>query len=231
MSGVLVAIEGIDRAGTTTQAGILAEKLQAMGVTVHLTRQPSDGVLGAILRGILTGALEPMDQTTLALLFAADRADHLQCEVEPALARGEMVISDRWYHSSLAYQGRGDKWAWVRQINRHARTPNLTLFLDVPAVIAVGRRRSEPEEIFDSLTEQREIAVGYRDTVALLEHDESIQVVDGTRSIEEVSEAILAEVVSLCRLAGTLPELAKPAYPGSPGWVMPSDERRARGLL
>src|SRR5262249_48635759 len=107
---MLVVLEGLDGAGTTTQARRLGAALEAAGPPAGLTREPSDGPVGRLLREMLTGghALPggaAISQATFSLLFAADRLDHLQREVEPALARGAVVVSDRWYHSSLAYQG------------------------------------------------------------------------------------------------------------------------------
>src|SRR5262245_50796325 len=136
---MLIVLEGIDGAGTTTQAARVAETLRAAGRDVHLTREPSDGPVGKLLREMLAGGHAPagqrIDPTTMALLFAADRADHLQREVLPALARGAIVVSDRWYHSSLAYQGEGEERAWIRTLNARARRPDLTVILDVPAEV------------------------------------------------------------------------------------------------
>src|SRR5215510_4380033 len=117
MAGRLIVLEGIDGAGTTTQAGKLVEALRREGRDAHLTREPSDGPIGRLLREILSGKHAPVDATTMALLFAADRADHLQREVEPALKRGAVVVSDRWYHSSLAYQGSEEDREWILTVN------------------------------------------------------------------------------------------------------------------
>ena len=91
--------------------GFAAEDMRARGREVHVTREPSDGPIGKLLRGMLTGdhaiAGQAIDQRTFGLLFAADRMDHCQREVAPHIAAGTLVISDRWYHSSLAYQGTG----------------------------------------------------------------------------------------------------------------------------
>jgi dTMP kinase len=138
----LIVLEGIDGAGTTTQALRLEAALRADGRDVHRTREPSDGPIGRLLREMLAGKHAPVDATTLSLLFAADRADHLGREVEPALARGTVVISDRWYHSSLAYQGAGEERAWIRTLNARARHPDLTLLLDIDAEVG-ARRRSD----------------------------------------------------------------------------------------
>ena len=95
MSGRLIVLEGIDGAGTTTQTSRLVAALGARGVAAHATREPTTGPVGRLLREMLGGAHQPVDQTTLGLLFAADRADHLQREIEPELARGTVVVSDR----------------------------------------------------------------------------------------------------------------------------------------
>lgn len=202
----MIVIEGIDGAGTTTQMRRLAQALAQSGVTAHATREPSDGPVGKLLREILLGAHAPMDQTTLSLLFAADRADHLQREVEPALARGHIVISDRWYHSSLAYQGTGEERLWIAELNRRARRPDLTVYIDVaPEIAAERRRKAEREhEIFDELGTQRRVVAGYRAAIDMLAPIERIEIVDGNRSIEQVSEDIVRLASELCRLAGLM---------------------------
>lgn len=188
----LVVLEGIDGAGTTTQTARLAATLRKRGRDVHTTREPSDGPIGKLIREILGGRHQPVDATTMALLFAADRADHLQREVEPALKRGAVVISDRWYHSSLAYQGTGEERAWIRLLNGRARRPDLTILLEVPAEVGAERRAAaaRPEELYDRLELQRRIAAGYREVVAELEGTERIVVLDGTRNPSAVAEDV-----------------------------------------
>ncbi len=207
-SGILIAIEGIDGAGTTTQSRRLVATLTETGFDSHLTREPSDGPLGLLLREILAGNHTPIDATTLSLLFAADRADHLQREVEPALARGSMVISDRWYHSSLAYQGTGEERLWIRELNRRARSPDLTLFLEVNAEVAADRRTAagRDEEIFDQLAVQRRVASGYRETIAMLrDAGELIEVIDGARPPADIAGAIAELARETCQRAGLRP--------------------------
>ena len=122
----LIVLEGLDGAGTTTQAKRLVEHLRTRGGKAHLTREPSDGPIGRLIREMLTGEHaipgQPIAQSTFGLLFAADRLDHLQREVEPQLAAGATVVSDRWYHSSLAYQGTGADRDWIDDAQR-ARPP------------------------------------------------------------------------------------------------------------
>ena len=195
----LIVLEGIDGAGTTTQARLLVEALEGRGIAAHLTREPSDGPVGRLLREILAGRHAPTDPTTHALLFAADRADHIQREVEPALAAGRVVVSDRWVHSSLAYQGAGEDRAWIAELNRRARRPDLTLFLEVDAELAARRRAAagRSEELFDALAVQRQVAENYREVMAELGAREPIAVLDGAQPVAAIAEACLGRVLQL----------------------------------
>ncbi|HTR52211.1 MAG TPA: dTMP kinase [Kofleriaceae bacterium] len=201
MSGRLIVIEGLDGAGTTTQARRLVEHLTARGVAAHLTREPSDGPIGRLIREMLTGshaiAGEKLSQGTFGLLFAADRLDHLQREVEPAIARGAIVVSDRWYHSSLAYQGTGADRDWIAQLNSRARRPDLTIFLKVRPEIAARRRADagRAQELFEDMAMQEEVDAGYRATIAeLIASGETIEIVDGEVAEDQVFAAIVRAV-------------------------------------
>ncbi len=200
----LIVLEGLDGAGTTTQTRRLADALAAAGHAAHVTREPSDGPIGRLIREMLTGghaiAGARLDQTTFSLLFAADRMDHLQREVEPALAAGTIVISDRWYHSSLAYQGTGAERAWIRELNRRARRPDLTVFLRVRAEVAAERRvaAGRAQELFEDLPMQQRVAGGYDAVLAeLAAEGEAITVLDGEQPLDDVTRAIVAAVSTL----------------------------------
>ncbi len=204
----LIVLEGLDGAGTTTQARLLAAALTARGRAVHVTRQPSDGPIGKLIREMLTGghAIEgaAIDQRTFGLLFAADRMDHVQREVSTHLAAGTLVISDRWYHSSLAYQGTGAERAWIATANIHALKPDVTVFLRVRAETAAARRATagRTEELFENLEMQKKVATGYDEVMHKLAFaGERIEVVNGEQSVEAVTEEILAGVLK--RIGGT----------------------------
>lgn len=198
MTGRLIVIEGLDGAGTTTQTKRLVEHLNANGRKAHATREPSDGPVGRLIREMLTGdhAIEgqKLSQGTFGLLFAADRLDHMQREVDPKIADGTIVISDRWYHSSLAYQGTGADRDWISMLNSRARRPELTIFLQVRPEIAAQRRaaaRRNPE-LFEDLRMQQEVDAGYKATIAeLLAQGERIEILDGEQSEDQVFAAIL----------------------------------------
>jgi dTMP kinase len=202
--GRFVVLEGIDGAGTTTQASLLAKRLKAAGSAVRTTREPSDGPVGTLIRQVLSGrivgagGLAP-GWETMALLFAADRMDHVETEIEPFLANGGVVISDRYDASSLAYQsvssGRGgeDAVSWIRTLNRYARRPDVTIVLDVPSDVAAARRevRGEAAQLYEQNEVQRSLVVFYRDLAKHMPKDRVV-LVDATGSVEQVADAIHA---------------------------------------
>jgi dTMP kinase len=201
VSGRLIVIEGLDGAGTTTQVKRLVEHLTANGTHAHATREPSDGPVGRLIREMLTGghaiAGEKLSQGTFGLLFAADRLDHLQREIEPKLAAGMTVVSDRYYHSSLAYQGTGADRDWIAMLNARARKPDITVFLQVRPEVAAQRRAAarRKEELFEDLRMQQEVDAGYRATIAELKaQGERIEILDGEQSEDQVFSAILRAI-------------------------------------
>jgi dTMP kinase len=194
----LIVLEGLDGAGTTTQVARLVEHIRAAGGKAHATREPSDGPVGRLIREMLTGghaiADQKIAQSTFGLLFAADRLDHLQREVEPKLADGVIVVSDRWYHSSLAYQGTGADRDWIATLNARARRPDLTIFLEVRPEVAAQRRAAagRVQELFEDMQMQSEVAAGYKATIAELSaQGERIEVIDGEASPEAVFSNII----------------------------------------
>jgi dTMP kinase len=203
--GVFIVIEGIDGAGTTTQAERYAAHLRAQRRLVHVTREPSGGPIGSLLRLVLTHRLPlpgARSAETMALLFAADRLDHVGAEIEPLLRDGHVVISDRYDLSSLAYQamtavgdGRdhGDTLRWIRELNRHARRPDVTVVLDVTPDVAEQRRRSRggAQELFDHAELQARLAATYRRAEELVPGDTLVHI-DGSGAPDEVSRAITA---------------------------------------
>jgi dTMP kinase len=202
--GRFIVVEGIDGAGTTTQARELALALELSGITTLVTCEPSRGPVGAFVRGLLTGAddLPRLDWASLALLFAADRLDHVAREIEPALARGVCVISDRYDLSSLIYQSAtapagDDVLPWIRAINSRARRPDLTLVLDISPDVAAGRRhaRGGQAELFEDLDLQRRLAALYARAESFVPGD-LLWHVPADAPVAEVTRALLARVLS-----------------------------------
>jgi len=202
--GKFIVLEGIDGAGTSTQAELLANWMRERKLPVHLTREPSTGRIGQVIREWLA---EPADlrvgapatllrHHALALLFAADRLDHLAREVEPQLAQGVHVVSDRYLLSSLAYQSLACDRDWVAEINREARPADLTILLDLPAEQAMKRvvSRERKPELFEKLEVQEKVRKLYLETVRQLSSDQAVVVLDGGKGIEEVFQALVKTV-------------------------------------
>ncbi len=165
MTGTLIAMEGIDGAGTTTQARLLGDWLEAQEMQAHVTCEPSDGPAGKLLRRILRHEVQQMDAAAIALLFAADRLHHVRAEIEPHRQQGRHVISDRYVYSSLAYQSVDLERAWVASINRQAFEPELTIYLRVTPSLAAERRSSRggSAELFETARLQERIFAIYED--------------------------------------------------------------------
>ncbi|HEY8212322.1 MAG TPA: dTMP kinase [Myxococcaceae bacterium] len=200
--GLFVVLEGIDGAGTTTQAERLSAALRAEGRRVLTTREPSDGPLGTLLRQALAGRLVlpggagALAPETLALLFAADRTDHLAAQVRPALEAGAVVICDRYVLSSLAYQGAQLPPRWVEAINAFAEPPDLTLFLEVDPEVASKRRaaRGGDAELFEDDRVQAKVAREYLRAIRRRARTDRVVRIAGGSTVEQVTEIALAAI-------------------------------------
>jgi len=195
---LFIVLEGIDGSGTTTQLDRLTRHLEARGRRVHPTREPSAGPVGRLLREILLGGHRradgtPLDGLAMALLFAADRRDHLTREIDPALSAGADVISDRYLLSSLAYQAQEAERDWVAGLARDLRVPDLTLLLDVPIAVAAARRRAagRPDERYDADEVQSRVAARYRELCAT---DPRAVILDASGPVDQVTALVTAAV-------------------------------------
>lgn len=208
--GLFVVLEGIDGCGSTTHAKLLEKALRARGQEVLLTCEPSTGPIGSLIRQVLQRRLFVADATgprnfdwsTMALLFAADRMDHLDSAVAPALRAGSIVISDRYDLSSLAYQSvtahsGSDPIPWIRQLNTQALRPDLTIVIDVPAEVAEERRRTRGgvEEMFEARELQARLATVYARAEELVPNDRVLHV-SGVGELSEVAARLFETVTS-----------------------------------
>jgi dTMP kinase len=211
--GRLIVLEGIDGSGTTTQVGLLAQRYRELGHGVVSTCEPSRGPIGKLIRQTLQGRLLDQERlephafgwATMALLFAADRMDHVATEIQPALDRGDIVLSDRYDLSSLAYQSATapeDAHAvpWIRRLNERVVRPALTIVLDLEPELAEARRRArgEARELFEDQELQRRLALAYARAEELVPGDTVVHV-PGAGTKEEVAErawAIVTQVTS-----------------------------------
>jgi dTMP kinase len=204
MAGVFITFEGGDGSGKTTQIGLLQKWLSDKGHTVVVTREPGGTDLGNQLRDIIlhsTGFIAPRAE---ALLYAADRSHHIYTLVRPALERGDIVVQDRYFDSSVAYQGAGRVLdaTEVRELSLWATErlmPHLTVLLDVPADGAKARQL-EDDRRFDRLeAEAQDFHQRVRESylaLATAEPDRFL-VLEGTASVESIHEAITKRVSDL----------------------------------
>ncbi len=208
-----VVIEGLDGAGTTTQALLLVQRLRSVGQPAQMSREPSEGPIGMLIRQMLSRRIvtprgdddyEAIGRETLALLFAADRLDHISSKVQPSLDRGEVAVSDRYYHSSLAYQGDVDDSEemdieWVRVINERAMVPDLTIFLEASAELCMERMSDRPHrDIYETEDKLGRLEKRYNEVITALEASgEHVVRLDASRTAESLSSEILDEVAAL----------------------------------
>ncbi len=197
-AGVFITFEGGEGSGKSTQTKLLKEWLEKDNEKVLLTREPGGTPLGNQLRDILldnkTGNISPRAE---ALMYAADRANHVYTMIRPALEKGEVVISDRYFDSSVAYQGAGRVLspAEVARISRWATeslTPTLTIIMDLPAEIGLARLQStdrlESEPLpFHERVRHEYLNLAYQDPERFL-------IVDASQSIEQIHQEIIERV-------------------------------------
>jgi dTMP kinase len=198
VKGKLVSIEGIDGCGKTTHTRLLAEWLRTNGYRVVVTDEPTDGIIGRIIKRALRGEVK-IQVTTEALLFAADRIQHIAEVVRPALKAGKIVITERYFYSSLAYQSaRGLSMTWLENINRAALKPNLSILIDLPADAALQRiKRSRRLDKFEQdIKLQRLVRSNYLRIARL----RGLKIVNGARNKDEV-QADIRKIVSTTLLA------------------------------
>jgi len=194
--GLFIVFEGIDGSGTTTQTARLVEWLNERGTAVA-TAEPTDSEFGTLLRKVLKGVI-PTPPATTALLFAADRVDHLDRKIEPSLEAGSHVVSDRYFVSSFAYQGSLLPLDFVKAANSRARTPDLTIFLRVDPEVAMERitRTRTERDTYERVAFQREVAAAYE--AAILEPEAGrVEILDGQQDPDDIARAVRALVSTL----------------------------------
>ncbi len=198
--GVFIAFEGIDGAGNTTHSRMTVEWLRSLGFDAVLTKEPSsEGEIGRLIRRYLK--VELPHPAIDALLFAADRVEHVYRVVLPALDSGKIVVCDRYVESSIAYQSaQGLEVGWVKSLNRFAPQPDLTIILDVEPETALKRKGAIASEKFERIEFLSEV----RRRLLLRANEMGYPVVYTGLPIEEVGMAVRKVVEALLRQRGLI---------------------------
>jgi dTMP kinase len=202
--GVFITFEGIEGCGKSTQARRLARRLQLGGIPAVLTLEPGGTAIGATIRNILLSSQNrQLSSLTELLLYAADRAQHVEQVIEPALKAGKWVISDRFMDATVVYQGygRGQDMPFIHLLNEKATSglrPDRTFLLDCPVEIGLARAMKREKESAlqgqDRFEQEKRpfheaVRQGYL-TLASREPDR-IVVMDGTRSPDDLEEQVM----------------------------------------
>ena len=137
-AGTFIVVEALDGSGASTQVEFLAKNVEELGQRVHITKEPTNNLIGGLIRGALTKEWKPSLEC-LQLLFAADRAHHLQREVIPSLQEGRMVISDRYFFSTIAFGSLEVDEKWLQGLNERFLLPDLTILIKVSPQEGVRR--------------------------------------------------------------------------------------------
>jgi dTMP kinase len=222
--GLFITIEGPEGAGKSTQAAMLSEWLANMGVPFLMTREPGDGKIGSQIRGVILNAdNKEMTAKAETFLYAADRAQHVECVLKPALEKNLVIICDRYVDSHLAYQGygRGLDLDFLREINQMATgglTPDLTILLNLPA--ETGLARVKQRELFakgnnisdcgidrmeqEKIDFHRRLCKGYLEIAAA--EPNRVMVIDAEQDINDIKYEIRRMISGLLLLRGFINE-------------------------
>lgn len=201
MNGKFIVIEGLDGSGKTTQLHALAANLRALGRTVAETAEPTTNATGGLIRDALSG-FTPRTGAEIAALFMADRVAHNVNPVngiQKQIADGRDVLCDRYYYSSLAYQGTVTDPEWVYHINidcPEIRKPDLCIFLDLSDEECLRRMEQgrSYREIYENENSLLAVRRRYYEIFRRLEHRDSICIIDAARTPEEVAADVLSAV-------------------------------------
>ena len=199
MSGRFIVLEGIDGSGKGTQIGLLTDRLEAAGHKVLVTREPSAGPIGTLIRQALADASQ-FDEATMALLFAADRLEHIR-EMKAHLAAGEIVLCDRYVLSSLAYNSQTLTLEWILALNQEADKrlhPDLTLYFDLSEQTALARigARSGDRERYETQRQLYQVREMYR-MLADVRLDDNVTPIDASQTPDAIADDVWQAVAPL----------------------------------
>ncbi|EFD92316.1 MAG: dTMP kinase [Candidatus Parvarchaeum acidophilus ARMAN-5] len=187
MNGKFIVIEGIDNAGKGTQSTLLTQHLRENGLKVVLTKEPTNGILGGLSKAALNKEIN-ISGRALQLLFCADRAHHIETEIEPMMSKGLTVICDRYFFSTLAYGFvSGINYKWLRSVNINFRKPDLGIYLDLDPKVSLSRMpKQDGIQLFDTIQKISKVRQAY----ISISKEFHLKKVDANGSVSEVSQKI-----------------------------------------
>lgn len=206
--GTLIVVEGIDGAGKTTQVGLLADALRTAGEEIVLSREPTDGPWGQKIRqSAQNGRMAPQDELAA---FIEDRREHVAKVIGPALAARKIVLLDRYYYSTIAYQGaRGiEPEELAQRMPQFAPVPDVVLFLDIPPALAIDRISTSRGDVPNEFERIERLTAVRRVFTWLANSDPLVARIAAERSIEEVHRQIVQVL-----LDGVLAKYKAKPYP------------------
>lgn len=187
--GIFIVLEGLDGSGTSTQCELLKNYLTIKGLKVLVTKEPTNNLIGGLIRGVLTKDWN-ISPPGLQLLFCADRAHHLEKEIIPSLEKGTIVICDRYIFSTLAFGALDCDLEWLKTLNQNFLLPDLAFVLDVDPSVSVQRMSQSRErfELFEEEQKLQRVSENYR---LLVQHYPQLVLINGQRE----KEAVLIDIV------------------------------------
>lgn len=200
---MFIVIEGLDGSGSSTQCELVAKFLRIQGKQVFVTKEPTNNVIGGLIRGSLTGVV-PFPADCLQLLFSADRSHHLQREIIPILENKNVLICDRYLWSTIAFGSLELDKNWLLSLNKYFLLPDLTIFLKVSPESCIDRAKKNRFnlELFEEKEKMKKVWLTYEWLIK--KYPKIVRVVNGEQQPEEVARDILMEIQKNRKFRGML---------------------------
>lgn len=202
---MFITFEGIDGSGKSTQCQLLKDNLEQKGYKVHMTREPGGTRTAEAIRNVLLHIHEPIEAMTEVFLYCAARVEHLEKIILPKLDEGYIVISDRFYDSTIAYQGGGrelglEKMIEINKIFIEKATPDITFFIDTD--LSTIEKRMNKKELDrmekEGMSFMKKVRQGYLDLIEIeaadKRYNKRFNIVDGDLGIEDLEDIVLKRV-------------------------------------
>lgn len=194
--GKFIAFEGLDGAGSSTQCALLVEHLNSIGIRAFAAKEPTNNIIGGLIRGVLTHEWDiPADG--LQLLYAADRSHHLKRYVIPTISAGDIIVTDRYLFSSIAFGSLNLSPEWLKNIYSNFLLPDITYFIDTSPKVCIKRIMSSRNniELFEEEEKLNCAYDQYKDLAA--DPKNNFRIINGEQSVEEISDKVLLETLKI----------------------------------